>query len=141
MKLKQLKALAAQRHELYLKAYQERMDNWFAAHPDKKYFEPTLQEIRVETKPDEWLWHFMERIQYPPEQRYQQEKNPTHGWNHSSTVHGIEDKDCKEGCRFWPAEGRIETLEILEDYKEYQGYDEFYKKWIELEEYENNKAE
>jgi hypothetical protein len=117
--------------ELYIKAYTKRRDNWFARHPENKYFEPTLEERYLDTEPAEWHWHFWEYIKETPEQRYQDEKNPNYGWNHISNVHSIEDP-CVEGCRFWPEEGRIDSLEVLSWYKEYQGYDKVRRVWEEL---------
>jgi hypothetical protein len=55
---------------------------------------------------------------------------------HLSNVHGVEDP-CIEGCRFYPEEGEVSALEILEDYKDYQGYDEVRSKWEELDNQEN----
>lgn len=39
---------------------------------------------------------------------------------------------CVPECRFYPAEGRIEDLEIVEYYIKYQGYDEVRKVWESL---------
>lgn len=51
-------------------------------------------------------------------------------WNHDSNLHTIEE-ECKEGCRFWPEEGEVSALEILEYYRGYQGFSEVYKSWLE----------
>jgi hypothetical protein len=108
-------------------AYQERKKKWFEEHPGQQYFTPSLEETRKDTKLEEWSWDFVECISSrTPEQRYQDRKCPDHGWNHLSKVHTIEE-ECKEGCRLWPKEGKIYALEILEDYKEYDRYDEVRK--------------
>ena len=33
---------------------------------------------------------------------------------------------------YWRTEGRIETLEILQDYKDYRGFNEVYEAWKRL---------
>jgi hypothetical protein len=67
-------------------------------------------------------WYFIDCIfSRTLEQHHQDERNPEYGWNHKSDIHCIEES-CREGCRFWQKEGRIESLEILEDYKDYQEY-------------------
>ena len=81
---------------------------------------------------DEWFWYFIERItSRNPQQRYQDEKNPDYGWNHKSQVHTI-DEECKAGCRFWPETGKIEDVEVREEYREYQDYEKVRKIWDSL---------
>lgn len=80
--LEQAKAFLAQRRELYLKAHKKRMDNWFAAHPDKQYFEESYKEFVRDCEFDEWYWYLIERLQDSPEQRYQQMKNKIYGFGH-----------------------------------------------------------
>lgn len=114
----------------YITAYKARKKKWFEKHPDQQWFNPTLEETRRDCRLEEWLWYLTERIfSRTPEQRYQDERAPDYGWNHKSNVHSI-DEPCKEGCRFWPEEGRIEDIEILQDYKEYDRYEEVLKIWI-----------
>ena len=81
---------------------------------------------------DEWFWYFIKRVTTrTPQQRYQDEKNPDYGWNHSSKVHTI-DEHCREGCRFWPEEGEISDLEVLQEYRNYQDYDMVKEAWESL---------
>jgi hypothetical protein len=119
-------------------AYQKRMDKFFAEHPDKEYFEESYEEFVKNCEFDEWVWYFVQRINNTPAQRYQELKHSKTGWNHSSTVHSIEE-ECKEGCRFWPDTGEVSAIEILEDYKEYQDWSEIYATWkrLDREELEN----
>lgn len=41
-------------------------EEWFAGHPDAKYFEPSLQETYADTKPEEWIWYFWEHLKIAP---------------------------------------------------------------------------
>jgi hypothetical protein len=117
-------------------AYQERKAKWFKEHPETEYLS---DEFVCDTKNitfDEWGWYFVSRINNTSAKRYQELKHPRRGWGHLSNVHGVEDP-CIEGCRFYPEEGEVSALEILEDYKDYQGYDEVRSKWEELDNQEN----
>jgi hypothetical protein len=110
-------------------AYEQRKKQWFKDHPDTEYLSETYEEFLRDSTVDEWFWYFIERVtSRTAEQRFQDERRPTYGWNHLSNVHTI-DEDCKPGCRFSAETGRIEDLEVLEDYKHYQGYAEVRKAW------------
>jgi hypothetical protein len=120
--LEESRALMRQLRTNFVIAYQRRRDKWFEEHAGEKYFNETYEDFVNDCEVDEWFWYFIERTtSRTPEQRYQDEKFPTYGWNHLSRVHSV-DQPCREGCRFWPETGRIEDIEILEDYKEYQDY-------------------
>ncbi|MGH9953887.1 MAG: hypothetical protein ACRD5J_19905, partial [Nitrososphaeraceae archaeon] len=60
----------------------------------RKYFNETYEEFVKECTLNEWCsisYSVYQRISSrTPEQRYQDEKNPTCGWNHKSDVHSIE---------------------------------------------------
>lgn len=103
------------------------MDNWFAAHSEKPYIEESYEEFISNCEVDEWFWYLLQRLQDTPEQRYQQEKQQVTGFGHE----GIDGGECLPGCRFYPIEGRIEDLEVLEDYSKFQGYQEVYNAWLE----------
>ena len=128
------RALLQQLQSNYSIAYQQRRDNWFEKHPGEKYLNETHEEFVRDCTLDEWFWYFIDRIMSrTPEQRYEDERKPSYGWNHESEVHSIEDMECKEGCRFWPEEGRIEDTEVLENYKEYQHYETVRGIWEEIQ--------
>jgi len=117
--------------EMHNNAYKQRKDKWFEKNPEQQYFSPTLEETRKDCRLEEWLWYFVSRIfDRTPQQRFQDERHPSYGWNHKSNVHSIEEP-CKEGCRFWNKEGRIEDIEVLEDYKDYNRYQEVFNVWSE----------
>jgi hypothetical protein len=99
------------------------MDNWLAAHPDKQYFEESYEEFVKDCEFDEWYWYLIERLQYSPERRYQQAKNKIYGFGHDGIDGGADSKECLPGCRFYPLEGRIEDIEVLEDYRGFQQFD------------------
>ncbi|HZD35628.1 MAG TPA: hypothetical protein VE130_10520 [Nitrososphaeraceae archaeon] len=123
------RSLLEQLRTNYIIAYKQRKDKWFRQHSDQQFFSPSLEETRRDTELQEWLWYFISRIsERTPEQRYQDEKRRIHGWNHKSNSHGI-DEPCVEGCRFWPDEGRIEDVEVLKDYEEYDRYEEVLEIW------------
>jgi hypothetical protein len=128
----QAKAFLDQRREHYLKAYKRRIDNWLATHPDKEYVEESYEESIKNCEFDEWYWYLIERLQDSPEQRYQQEKNKIYGFGHDGIDGGADSRECLPGCRFYPEEGRIEDLEVLEDYRQYQRYEELYNIWLEI---------
>ena len=129
--LERAKAFLAQRHELYLKAHKKRMDNWLAAHPDKECVEESYEEFVRDSELDEWFWYLLQRLQDTPEQRYQQQKQQIYGFGHEGIDGGADYRECLPGCRFYPIEGRIEDLEVLEDYSKFQGYQEVYNAWLE----------
>ena len=132
LEIEESRALLQQLHENYIKAYKRHKEKWIEEHPDQKYFSPTLEEHRRDCEVDEWFWYFIERItSRNPQQRYQDEKNPDYGWNHKSQVHTI-DEECIAGCRFWPETGKIEDVEVLEEYREYQDYEKVRKIWDSL---------
>jgi hypothetical protein len=79
-------------HERYIRAHQERKEKWFKEHPGKQHFELTLEEVRRDMQLDEWIYYLACRLCRTPEQRYQDEKYPEHGWNHKSDVHSIDGK-------------------------------------------------
>lgn len=115
----------------HLIAYRQRRDKWYAEHPNEQYFSPPLDETRKDMKLQEWVWHSISRIfNRSPEQRFQDEKRPSYGWNHLSDVHSVEGP-CVEGCRFWSEEGRIEDTEVLNDYEKYNRYQEVLEIWTE----------
>jgi hypothetical protein len=138
--LEQAKAFLAQRRELYLKAHKKRMDNWFAAHPDKQYFEESYEDFVRDCEFDEWYWYAIERLQDSPEQRYQREKMSPLDHDSSFLIRGLDRYDgqgcnqfigCVESCRFYLDIGRIEDSEIIESYRRFQQFDEVYNIWLE----------
>jgi hypothetical protein len=70
-----------------------------------------------------------------PEHRYQDIKNHTHGFGHGGIDDGsgVDFRECKPGCRFYPDEGRIEDIEVLHYYEKYQGFQEALKSWNSLQ--------
>jgi hypothetical protein len=136
----QAKAFLDQRRELYYKAYKKHMDNWFAAHPNSQYFEETYDEFVRDCEFDEWVWHLIQRLQDTPEQRYQQAKSSPlehEGSWYMRNLEGYDNEGCNQftgcvsTCRFYPMEGRIEDIEVIEDYRNYQHFDELYNAWLE----------
>lgn len=110
-------------------AYRQRKEDWFKKHPEQQWFSPSLEETRRDTKLEEWIWYFVSRIfERTPEQKFKDEKHPSHGFGHYSNVHDPDEK-CREGCRFWQDEGRIEDIEVLKDYEKYNGYEEVFNIW------------
>ena len=127
------KLLLQQLEHNYRIAHQQREKKWFAEHPGQQYLNETYEEFITDCTLDEWFWYFIERVTSRiVEQRYEDERNPSYGWNHLSEIHTIEE-DCKEGCRFWPEEGRIEDIEVLENYKEHQDYETVRRIWEEIQ--------
>jgi hypothetical protein len=124
-----LMELNTQLREAFTQAYKKRRENWFATHPDHKYFEPTLEETYQDTEPEEWIWYFWEYMRQTPEQRYQDMKNMVNGFGHDGIDGGPDSRECKPGCRFYPAEGRIEAIEVLHYYKKYKGFEEALASW------------
>ena len=85
LEIEESRALLQQLHENYIKAYKRHKEKWIEEHPDQKYFSPTLEEHKRDCEVDEWFWYFIKRVTTrTPQQRYQDEKNPDYGWNHSS---------------------------------------------------------
>jgi hypothetical protein len=72
---------------------------------------------------------YVQDISKSPEQRYQEARNPRHGFGHDNQgLHGSGPFDaCVPECGYYKETGRIEYLEALEEYKEYQGYSELRK--------------
>jgi hypothetical protein len=58
-------------------------------------------------------------------------KNKIYGFGHDGIDGGADSKECLPGCRFYPPEGRIEDIEVLEDYRGFQQFDEVYNIWLE----------
>ncbi|MPZ05862.1 MAG: hypothetical protein GEU26_05485 [Nitrososphaeraceae archaeon] len=110
-------------------AYNERKEKWLKEHATVKYFNPTHEEHIKDCTFNEWVWNFIQDISKTPEQRYQEARNPRHGFGHDNGgLHGSKPFDkCVPECRFWNETGRIENLETLEDYKDYVGYYEMRK--------------
>jgi len=135
-KQEQINAFFAQRQELYNQARKRRNDNWFAAHPGKEYIEESYEDSIKNTEFDEWYWHLICRLQYTPEQRYQQEKQQIYGFGHEGIDGGADCRECLPGCRFYPPEGRIEDIEVIQDYRGYQHFDALYNLWLEGKEKE-----
>lgn len=117
--------------ESFHKARTERMDAWFAKHPEAKYFEPSYEEDIAETKSAEWHWYFWQYLKQKPEKRYQDKKRQVYGFGHCGIDGGPDDRECKRGCRFYPAECRIGPLsiEVLHHYEKYQGFKETLEAW------------
>lgn len=113
------------------------MDNWFAANPDKQYFEETYAEFVRDCPFDEWIYYLACRLNSTAEQRYQDEKNKIHGFGHEGIDGGADSTECLPGCRYYLPEGRIEAIEVLESYRGFQQFDEVYKTWKELDKNEN----
>lgn len=99
-------------------------------HPREKFLSSEFMLDRKNVTLNEWLWYFIQRIAVSPERRYEEERNPTYGWNHTSDIHSIEEP-CMEGCRFWQKEGKIEDTEVLKDYEIYDSYNEVLKIWTQ----------
>ena len=114
------------KHDL---AYEQRKDKWLKEHPTATYFSPSHEEHIRDTTWDEWTFRYVQDISKTPEQRYNEARNPRHGFGHDNGgLHGSGPFDaCVPECRFWKETGRIEYLEALEEYKEYQGYAELRK--------------
>jgi hypothetical protein len=121
------------------KAYHEREAKWEKVHPGKRFYERSEEDNRKDCTLDEWYWDFFTRIfGKTPEQRYQQEKNPDHGFGHKSKVHersdGRLDKGrCITGCRFYEPTGTLTVFDILEDYHGYQKFEDVWQAYKELE--------
>jgi hypothetical protein len=62
-------------------------------------------------------------------------KRLDHGFGHDNKgLHGNGPFDeCVPGCRFYPEEGRIESIEILREYSNYPGWNEIYEIWKRLD--------
>lgn len=51
------------------------------------------------------------------------------GFGHDGIDGGPDSRECKPGCRFYPAEGRIEAIEVLHYYEKYTGFTEALASW------------
>ena len=123
------------------RAYHERCQKWCDRHGKSSacdLFNPTQEETRRDTEFDEWYWDFLLRIHgdencKTPEQRYQNERSPPHGFGHKSKLHGLGDQ-CIPGCRFYKPRGKLTIFDILEDYRGYQQFEDVWQAYKELEE-------
>ena len=116
------------------KAYRERKAKWEKKNPGKKFYQRT-EDDRRESTLDEWFWNFFQRVHASksPESRYQLERNPSHGFGHTSKVHGLNDK-CIPDCRYFKPTGRLTVFDILEEYRGYHQFDDVWQAYKELKE-------
>jgi hypothetical protein len=95
----------------HYKAYRERESKWEKEHPGKKFYKRSEEDDRRDCTLDEWYWNFFTRVYgKTPQQRYQQEKWPDHGFGHKSDVHErsegrLDRGHCVPGCRFYESTG------------------------------------
>lgn len=129
------------------RAYHERRQKWCDRHGKSTacdLFNPTQEETRRDTEFDEWYWDFLLRIHgdencKTPEQRYQNERSPPHGFGHVPCPKGIPERgggdvnNCVPGCRFYEPTGRLTVFDILEDYRSYPQFDDVWRAYKELE--------
>jgi hypothetical protein len=121
------------------KAINEREDKWKKENPGKEFYSRTDEDNKRDCKLDEWFYDFFMRIHNKsPEQRYQEEKNPSHGFGHKSKLHGLVGDNtyvdpCVPGCTFYEPTGRLTDLDILKDYEGFDRYDEVLKAWHEMQ--------
>lgn len=94
-------------------AYNDRKEKWFKRNPDKRIFEPTLEEIRRDAILDEWFFYFVNRVATSPHQRHYE----------TLAVGGTDEEAILEKEKT--------ELEILQDYEGWQDYDKVQQVWTE----------